>query len=96
MRGYLFEQGTKKGRKLQKKNISFLESFWSQSEHRGPSKKNDFLDCPQNDPKAAFWRPRALKVAKREHWGGPFDTFFTKNMNKEKCVWTAQACTDSI
>ena len=47
-------------------------------------------------PKAALWRPRSPKGSKKEHFGCLFGAFFTKSMKTEKCVWTAQACTDCI
>ena len=47
-------------------------------------------------PKAALWRPRCPKGSKKKHFGCMFCAFFTKSMKTEKCVWTAQACTDCI
>ena len=79
---------------------AILEPFWRKSEHRDPGKKNDFLGCLQNSSKVSFggimMAKGPQKVSKREHLGGLLDVFLRTCRKTEKCVWTAQACTDCI
>ena len=57
-RGYLFEQGTGRKGQIPKWLNLFWESFWSQSEHRDPSRKTWFLRLPTQRPKSGILAPK--------------------------------------